>query len=34
LAAFGSFREDRLNAAEYAKLGPQALQIMQRAGWR
>lgn len=34
LAAFGSFREDRLNAAEYAALGPQALQIMQRAGWR
>ena len=34
LAAFGGFREDRLNAAEYAALGPQALQIMQRAGWR
>lgn len=34
LAGFGGFREDKLNAAEYAKLGPQALQIMQRAGWR
>jgi iron(III) transport system substrate-binding protein len=34
LAAFGSLREDKLNAAEYAALGPQALQIMQRAGWR
>lgn len=34
LAGFGSFKEDKLNAAEYAALGPQALQIMQRAGWR
>lgn len=34
LAGFGSFKEDKLNASEYAALGPQALQIMQRAGWR
>ena len=34
LAAFGAFREDGLNAARYAANAAQALQIMQRAGWR
>jgi iron(III) transport system substrate-binding protein len=34
LAGFGEFREDSLNAATFGANGPQALQIMQRAGWR
>lgn len=34
LAAFGEFREDALNAARFGASSPQALQIMQRAGWR
>ena len=34
LAALGSFRADSLNAQRYGALAPQALQIMQRAGWR
>jgi iron(III) transport system substrate-binding protein len=34
LAALGEFREDALNAARYGALSAQALQIMQRAGWR
>jgi iron(III) transport system substrate-binding protein len=34
LAAFGEFREDALNAARYGAASAQALQIMQRAGWR
>jgi iron(III) transport system substrate-binding protein len=32
--AFGTFKEDRLNAVAYAKNGAEALAIMQRAGWR
>ncbi|MCS6854412.1 MAG: extracellular solute-binding protein [Elioraea sp.] len=31
--AWGRWKQDQLNAATYAKLGPQALMIMQRAGW-
>jgi iron(III) transport system substrate-binding protein len=34
LAALGTFRADQLNAQRYGALAPQALQIMQRAGWR
>ncbi len=34
LAAFGPFKADALNAAQYGALSGQALQIMQRAGWR
>ena len=34
LAAFGEFREDSLNAARFGATSAQALQIMQRAGWR
>jgi iron(III) transport system substrate-binding protein len=34
LAGFGTFKEDSLNAATYGANGPEALQIMQRAGWR
>ncbi|MBP0464612.1 extracellular solute-binding protein [Roseomonas sp. PWR1] len=34
LAALGTFRADVLNAQRYGALAPQALQIMQRAGWR
>jgi iron(III) transport system substrate-binding protein len=34
LLGFGTFREDSLNAATYGANGPEALQIMQRAGWR
>ncbi|MBB5689113.1 extracellular solute-binding protein [Roseomonas alkaliterrae] len=34
LAALGTFRADELNAQRYGALAPQALQIMQRAGWR
>jgi len=34
LAAFGTFRADQLNAQRYGAMAPQALQIMQRAGWR
>jgi len=33
VAAWGRWKQDRLNAATYAKLGPQALMTMQRAGW-
>ena len=34
VAAWGSFKEDRLNATAYAKNGARAVTIMQRAGWR
>ena len=34
VAAFGRFRQDKLNAVAYAKNGAEALTIMQRAGWR
>jgi iron(III) transport system substrate-binding protein len=34
LAAFGTFREDGLNAARFAANTAQALQMLQRAGWR
>lgn len=34
LRGLGAFRQDPLNAARMAQLSPQALQIMQRAGWR
>jgi iron(III) transport system substrate-binding protein len=34
LAAFGTFREDGLNAARYAANTAEALRILQRAGWR
>jgi len=34
LAALGTFRADQLNAQRYGAMAPQALQIMQRAGWR
>lgn len=34
VAAWGSFKEDRLNATAYAKNGAKAVAIMQRAGWR
>jgi iron(III) transport system substrate-binding protein len=30
----GSFRADQLNAQRYGALAPEALRIMQRAGWR
>lgn len=34
VAAWGSFREDWLNAVAYARNGAKALEIMQRVGWR
>lgn len=34
LVGFGRFREDALNAGVFGANGPEALQIMQRAGWR
>ncbi len=34
LASYGTFRADAMNAATYGRLNPQALQIMDRAGWR
>lgn len=34
LASYGTFRADTMNAAIYGRLNPQALQIMDRAGWR
>lgn len=34
VAAWGSFKEDRLNAVAYARNGAKALEIMQRVGWR
>lgn len=34
VAAWGRFKEDRLNATAYARNGAKALAIMQRAGWR
>jgi iron(III) transport system substrate-binding protein len=34
LASFGSFKEDSLNAAVYGKNNAEALQIMDRAGWK
>lgn len=34
LASLGTFRADRLNAAVFAANSAQALQMMQRAGWR
>jgi iron(III) transport system substrate-binding protein len=34
LRSLGTFRQDPLNAARMAELSPEALRIMQRAGWR
>ncbi len=34
LTGLGSFRQDPVNASVFATNAPQALQIMQRAGWR
>ncbi len=34
LRAMGDFRQDRLNARIFADLAPEALRVMQRAGWR
>ncbi|WP_027285600.1 Fe(3+) ABC transporter substrate-binding protein [Rubritepida flocculans] len=34
LRSLGPFRQDPLNAARLAALSPEALRIMQRAGWR
>jgi len=34
LRALGDFRQDQLNAARIGALSPEALRIMQRAGWR
>ena len=34
LTALGSFRADQLNGQRYGALAPEALRIMQRAGWR
>ncbi|MBY0338386.1 MAG: Fe(3+) ABC transporter substrate-binding protein [Acetobacteraceae bacterium] len=34
LRGLGHFRQDPLNAARMAQLSPEALRIMQRAGWR
>ncbi len=34
LRSLGTFRQDPLNAARLAALSPEALRIMQRAGWR
>ena len=34
LRGLGPFRQDTLNAARIAALSPEALRIMQRAGWR
>jgi iron(III) transport system substrate-binding protein len=34
LRGLGDFRQDPLNAARLAELSPEALRIMQRAGWR
>jgi iron(III) transport system substrate-binding protein len=34
IAGLGAFREDSLNAAVYGSNAAQALQVMQRAGWR
>lgn len=34
LSSFGTFKEDELNATEYAKFLNEAIRIMDRAGWR
>jgi iron(III) transport system substrate-binding protein len=34
LAGLGRFKQDALNGARIAELSPEALRIMQRAGWR
>ena len=34
LAGYGTFKEDSLNAAVYGKNNAEALQIMDRAGWK
>lgn len=34
LASYGSFKEDRLNAATFGKNNAEALKIMDRAGWK
>jgi iron(III) transport system substrate-binding protein len=34
IAAFGAFKQDQLNAAVFAANNAQALQIMDRAGWK
>jgi iron(III) transport system substrate-binding protein len=34
IAAFGDFKQDQLNAAVFARNNAQALQIMDRAGWK
>ncbi len=32
--SFGYFKEDQLNAAQYARLNAEAVRIMDRAGWK
>jgi iron(III) transport system substrate-binding protein len=34
VAAWGSFKQDQLNAATFARNNASALQIMDRAGWK
>ena len=34
LRGLGAFKQDQLNAARIGALSPEALRIMQRAGWR
>ena len=34
LDSFGSFKEDTLDAQKYAALNAEAVQIMDRAGWK
>jgi iron(III) transport system substrate-binding protein len=34
LRGLGDFKQDTLNAARLAALSPEALRLMQRAGWR
>ena len=34
IARFGAFKSDQLNARVFARNNAQALQIMDRAGWK
>jgi iron(III) transport system substrate-binding protein len=34
LSGFGPFKSNPINVAAYGKFNPQAIQIMDRAGWK
>jgi iron(III) transport system substrate-binding protein len=34
VASFGTFKEDTINAASIGRVTPDALMVMDRAGWK